>query len=75
VRTRRTIGLVVFATALYVFHAQGLTSVIADVESHLEEGGALYAAARWRRKTPKTRDEISGAGIDIDAPPGPRPCL
>jgi len=68
-RTYRAVGLVVFATACYVFHTQGLAGVIADGESLFVEGGALYGAARCRRKTLKDRDEISGEDADSGSPP------
>jgi hypothetical protein len=63
-RTRQTVGLVVFVIACYVFHAEGLTGVIADGESLIAIGGVLYTAARWRRKVLRERDAIAGVSND-----------
>jgi hypothetical protein len=63
------IAVVMLTTSSYVFHTQGFTGVIADGESLLAEGGAIYALARWRRRALRTRDELAGENTDIRKPP------
>jgi len=55
-RTFKAIGWIGTVTAGYVFLHGGLLGVIADAEGIATICGALFAAARWRRKVLQDRD-------------------
>lgn len=55
--TRKAACLTVGASAVYIFFHAGLAGVISDAEGLAVIGTSVYALARWRRETLKSRDQ------------------
>jgi hypothetical protein len=70
-KTRRTIVIVMSATALYLLHVEGFVGVFHDADNLAVEGGSLYAGAAYRRKVLKARDEIADVDDPTEQPPRP----
>jgi hypothetical protein len=70
-KTRRTVVIVMSATALYLLHAEGFIGVFHDADNLAVEGASLYGGAAYRRKTLKDRDAIAGVDPPAEQPPGP----